>query len=105
MWRSGPPKAGEVRVRHTAIGVNYIDTYFRSGLYQAPSLPFVPGNEGAGEVVAVGEGATGFSPGDRVAYVGTLGAYAEERNVDAKVLVKTPPAVSDDTAAAMMLKA
>jgi NADPH2:quinone reductase len=98
------PGPGEARVRHTAIGVNYIDTYFRTGLYQAPSLPFVPGNEGAGEVVEVGEGVTEVAPGDRVAYVFTLGAYAEERVIPAKALVKVPEGISDETAAAMMLK-
>src|SRR4051812_43020367 len=73
-----PPGAGEVRVRHAAIGVNFIDVYFRSGQYKAPALPFTPGNEGAGVVVAVGDGVTGFEPGDRVAYAGALGGYAEE---------------------------
>ncbi len=101
----GPPGSGQVRVRHTVIGVNYIDTYFRSGLYPAPAgMPFVLGNEGAGEVAAVGEGVSGFRTGDRVAYAATLGSYAEERNIDAKAIVKTPPAVTDETAAAMMLK-
>jgi len=99
-----PPGPGEVRVRHNAIGVNYIDTYFRSGQYQAPSLPFTPGNEGAGVVVAVGEGVTGFQPGERVAYAGALGGYAEERNIPAQFLVKITDDVSDETAAAMMLK-
>jgi len=99
-----PPGTGEVRVRHHAIGVNYIDTYFRSGQYQAPSLPFVPGNEGAGVVVAVGDGATGFQPGERVAYAGALGSYAEERNIPAQFLVKLTDNISDETAAAMMLK-
>jgi NADPH2:quinone reductase len=99
-----PPGPGEVRVRHHAIGVNYIDTYFRSGQYQAPSLPFVPGNEGAGVVVAVGDGVTGFQPGERVAYAGALGSYAEERNIPAQFLVKLTDNISDETAAAMMLK-
>ncbi len=61
------PKAGEVLVRQRAIGVNFIDVYFRTGLYAAPSMPFTPGNEGAGEVVAIGEGVSEFKPGDRVA--------------------------------------
>jgi NADPH:quinone reductase len=100
----GAPGPGEVRVRHYAIGLNYIDIYFRNGSYPAPSLPFVPGNEGAGEVVAVGEGVTGFQPGDRVAYAATLGAYAEERMVPAHFLVKLPDAIDYDTGAAMMLK-
>ncbi|MGA0593847.1 quinone oxidoreductase family protein [Enterovirga sp. CN4-39] len=98
------PGPGELRVRQTAIGVNYIDTYFRSGHYQAPSLPFIAGNEAAGEVTALGEGVTGFSVGDRVAYVTALGCYTAERNVPAAVAVKLPEGVSDETAAAMMLK-
>ncbi|MGH0003095.1 quinone oxidoreductase family protein [Pseudovibrio ascidiaceicola] len=96
---------GEVRIRHTAIGLNFIDTYFRSGLYPAPNgVPFVPGNEGAGIVVALGEGVTGLALGDRVAYAGPLGAYSEERNIPASVLVKIPEGVSDEQAAALMLK-
>jgi NADPH2:quinone reductase len=99
-----PPGPGELRVRQSAIGVNYIDTYFRSGKYQAPSLPFVLGNEGAGEVVAVGEGASGFSPGDKVGYAATLGCYAAERNVPASAAVKLPTGIGEDVAAATMLK-
>jgi NADPH2:quinone reductase len=99
-----PPGPGEVRVRQTAIGVNYIDTYFRSGLYKAPSLPFIAGNEAAGEVTAVGEGVTALRPGDRVAYVAALGCYAAERNVPVAVAVKLPDNVSDEIAAAIMLK-
>ncbi|WP_333825429.1 quinone oxidoreductase family protein [Pinisolibacter sp.] len=99
------PKAGEARIRHTAIGLNFIDCYFRSGLYPAPAgLPLIPGNEGAGTVVAVGEGVTSVAVGDRVAYVGPLGSYAEERNVPADRLVKVPDGVADDVAAAAMLK-
>src|SRR5215210_4552295 len=101
---ASPPGPGEVRVRHHAIGVNFIDTYFRSGQYQAPALPFVPGNEGAGVIVAVGEGVTGFQTGERVAYAGSLGSYAEERNVDAKALLKLADGIDYETAAAMMLK-
>ena len=100
----GRPGPGQLRVRHHAIGVNYIDTYFRTGQYPAPSLPFVLGNEAAGEVVEVGEGVAGFKPGDRVAYVITLGNYAEERLADVKFVVKLPEGVDYDTAAAMMLK-
>jgi len=100
-----PPKAGEARVRHTAIGLNFIDCYFRSGLYPSPvGLPFVPGNEGAGVVVAVGEGVSEVAVGDRVAYVASIGSYAEERNVVADRLVKIPAGVSDEIAAAAMLK-
>ena len=100
----GKPGPGQLRVRHHAIGVNFIDTYFRTGQYAAPSLPFVLGNEAAGEVVEVGEGVAGFKPGDRVAYVITLGNYAEERLADVKLVVKLPDSVDYDTAAAMMLK-
>ena len=99
-----PPGPGEARVRHHAIGVNFIDIYYRSGLYPTPAKPFTPGNEGAGEIVEVGKGVKDFKAGDRVAYVGPLGSYAEERNVEAKFLVKLPKAISYDTAAAMMLK-
>ncbi len=98
------PARGEVRVRNRAIGLNFVDTYFRTGAYTPPSLPFTPGNEGAGEVVAVGEGVTGFAPGDRVAYVMTLGAYAEESIVPAHFLVHLPGAIDFETGAAMMLK-
>lgn len=99
-----PPGKGEIRVRQTAIGVNYIDTYFRTGLYKAPQLPFVAGNEAAGEVAALGEGVEGFKVGERVAYVVTLGCYAAERNVPANMVVKLPDGVSDEVAAGMMLK-
>jgi NADPH2:quinone reductase len=99
------PGPGEVRLRHTAIGLNFIDCYFRTGLYPSPvGLPFTPGNEGAGTVVAVGEGVTGLAAGDRVAYAGPLGAYAEERIAPAERLIKIPDAIDDKTAAAMMLK-
>ncbi|NRG18818.1 quinone oxidoreductase [Rhizobiales bacterium] len=101
----GDPGAGEARIRHTAIGLNYIDTYFRSGLYPAPAgLPFIPGNEGAGVIVSVGEGVDNLKPGDRVAYAGPVGSYAEERIMAADRLVKIPDGVDDKTAAAMMLK-
>jgi len=99
-----PPGPGEARVRHHAIGVNYLDVYYRSGVYPSPPKPFTPGNEGAGEIVAVGKGVKDFKPGDRVAYVATLGSYAQERNVEAKYLVKLPKAIAYETAAAMMLK-
>jgi NADPH2:quinone reductase len=100
----GQPGPGEVRVRNRAIGLNFVDTYFRAGAYAPPSLPFTPGNEGAGEVVAVGEGVDDFAPGDRVAYVGTLGAYAQERIVPVHFLVPLPDAIDFETGAAMMLK-
>ncbi len=99
------PGAGEARVRHGAIGLNFIDCYFRSGLYPAPGgLPFVPGSEGAGTVVAVGPGVTSVAVGDRVAYVASPGSYAEERLVPADRLVKLPDAISFEVAAAAMLK-
>jgi len=101
----GAPGPGEVRVRHTAIGLNFIDTYFRSGLYPAANgLPFIPGNEAAGIIVAVGEGVAGFRVGDRVAYGAAFGAYCTERVMPAAPLVKLPDSIADETAAAMMLK-
>src|SRR5260221_2287251 len=100
----GQPGPGEVRVRNRAIGLNFVDVYFRTGEYEPPGLPFTPGNEGAGEVVAVGEGVGDFAPGDRVAYVETLGTYAEERIVAAHFLVHLPDAIDFETGAAMMLK-
>ncbi len=99
-----PPGKGEVRLRQHAIGVNFLDTYFRTGFYPSPHLPFTPGNEGAGEVVELGPSVQGFKPGDRVAYAGSIGAYGEQRNIDAKFLVKLPRAISYETGAAMMLK-
>lgn len=99
------PGAGQVQVRQHACGINFIDTYFRMGLYPAPGgLPFVAGNEAAGEVVAVGPGVSDLKVGDRVAYVVTLGCYAAERLVAADRAVKLPDAVSYEQAAAMMLK-
>lgn len=98
------PAAGEVRLRHTAIGLNFIDVYFRTGLYPAPQLPFVPGMEGAGEVLELGEGVDHLSVGDRVAYAGAMGSYCQERSMDASKLVKIPDGVSDDEAASMMLQ-
>jgi NADPH2:quinone reductase len=99
-----PPGKGEAHVRHHAIGVNFVDVYFRTGFYPAASLPFTPGGEAAGEVVAVGPDVHDVKPGDRVAYVSRFGGYAEEANVDARLLVKLPPSISYETAAAMMLK-
>jgi len=97
------PGPGQVRVRHTAIGVNFIDTYHRSGLYKLP-LPSGLGSEAAGVVDALGSGVTALNIGDRVAYAGALGAYSEANNVSADKLVKLPAEVSDETAAAAMLK-
>ena len=98
-----PPGAGEVRIRHTAIGLNYIDTYHRSGVYALP-LPAIFGSEAAGVVEQVGPGVSGLKAGDRVAYAMVVGAYAEARNIPADRLVKVPDGVSDQEAAAMMLK-
>ncbi len=98
------PGAGQIRIKQHASGVNFIDTYFRSGLYPAPSMPFVSGNEGAGEVVALGSGVTDFKVGDRVGYVAPLGAYSEERVLQADRAVKIPDAISYEEAAGMMLK-
>jgi NADPH2:quinone reductase len=101
----GRPGQGQVLVRHTAIGLNFLDTYYRSGLYPAPNgLPLVPGSEAAGAVVEVGEGVDWLNPGDRIAYTTPLGAYAEQRVVAADRLLKIPDGVSDEQAAAMMLK-
>jgi NADPH2:quinone reductase len=100
----GKPGPGEVRVRQTAIGLNYIDTYHRSGLYPLP-LPSGIGLEAAGVVEALGSGVTSLAVGDRVAYgTGPIGAYAEERNLPAARLTKLPASISDETAAGMMLK-
>jgi NADPH2:quinone reductase len=97
------PGAGQVRVRHTAVGVNFIDTYHRSGLYKLP-LPSGLGSEAAGVVEALGAGVTSLKPGDRVGYAGQIGAYAETNNVPAEKLVKLPDGVSDEDAAAALLK-
>jgi len=99
-----PPARGEVRLRHTAVGVNFIDIYDRSGLYPRP-LPEIPGREGAGVVMALGRGVRGLRIGQRVAYVqAASGAYCEQRNIAAARLVKLPNAISDEQAAALMLK-
>lgn len=107
-WESvevGEPKAGEALVRHTAVGVNYIDVYHRTGLYPMNDRPYGLGTEGAGVVEAVGEGVTRVSKGDRVAYVAQPpGAYSERRNVPAERLVRLPDDIDDRIAAAMMLK-
>jgi NADPH2:quinone reductase len=100
----GEPLEGQARIRHTAIGVNYIDTYHRSGLYPIP-LPSGLGSEAAGIVEAVGPGVTVVKPGDRVAYAGgPPGSYAQVRILPAQILVPIPNGVSDETAAAVMLK-
>jgi len=99
----GEPGAGQVRIRHTAIGVNFLDTYQRSGLYPMP-LPQIAGNEGAGVVEAVGSGLTELKPGDRVCYTGLVGAYCEQRLAPADRMVKLPEGISEATAASMLLK-
>jgi NADPH2:quinone reductase len=99
----GDPGPGQVRIRHTAIGVNFVDTYQRSGLYPMQT-PAVAGNEAAGVVVAVGKGVKDLKKGDRVAYTGLPGAYCEERLVPADRMVKIPKGISDEQAASMMLK-
>jgi NADPH2:quinone reductase len=105
-WESvdvGAPGQGQVRLKQHAVGVNYIDVYQRSGLYKL-ALPLVPGNEGAGEVVAVGPGVTDFKLGDRGAYAGAVGSYADERLMLADRLVKLPDSIDYKTGAAMMLQ-
>lgn len=100
-----PPARGELRIRNTAIGLNFIDVYFRTGLYPVSKLPYVPGMEGAGVVEALGEGVSGFAVGDRVAYATRpLGAYSERRNLDAQRVVKLPHGVDERVGAAVMLK-
>ncbi|GGD88979.1 quinone oxidoreductase [Aureimonas endophytica] len=98
------PQAGEILVAQKAAGLNFIDVYFRTGLYKAESLPFVLGKEGAGTVVALGEGVSSFAIGDRVAYTAGKGTYAEQVLVDAAMAVKLPDEIDEETAAAAMLK-
>ena len=99
------PADDEILIRHEAIGLNFIDVYFRTGLYPAPSFPFTPGFEGSGIVEAVGSSVTEFKPGDQVAYAGgPLGAYATHRTIPAERVVKKPESIDFNTAAAMMLK-
>ncbi|MBL1257157.1 quinone oxidoreductase [Methylocystis sp. Sn-Cys] len=97
------PGPGEVQIRHRAIGVNFIDIYRRTGAYPA-QYPFIPGHEGAGQIVAVGEGVTDFEEGDRVAYVGALGGYSEARNIAADSVIHLPKSVSYEQGAVVMLK-
>lgn len=97
------PGSGEILIAQQAVGLNFIDTYYRKGLYPA-QLPFAPGTEGAGVVEAVGEGVTRFQPGDRVAYAGGFGAYAQKRTYPAERAVKLPDGVSTRLAAASLLK-
>ncbi len=99
----GDPGPNQARIRHTAIGVNFVDTYQRSGLYPV-QLPMVAGNEAAGVVEAVGQGVTDLKQGDRIAYTGLPGSYCDVRVVPADRLVKLPQGISDEQAASMMLK-
>ena len=99
----GEPSPGQVRLRQTAVGLNFIDIYHRTGLYPQ-ATPFIPGVEGAGLVEAVGPDVAGLKPGDRVAYAGPIGAYAEVRLIAADRLVKLPHEISDEQAAAMLLQ-
>jgi NADPH2:quinone reductase len=99
----GKPGPGQVRIRQAAAGLNFIDVYHRTGLY-AQRTPFIPGVEGAGTVESVGAGVESFKAGDRVAYAGPLGGYAEKRLIEADRLVKLPDGISFDQAAAMMLQ-
>ncbi|HEU4697247.1 MAG TPA: quinone oxidoreductase [Sphingomicrobium sp.] len=99
----GDPRPGQVKIRQEAVGLNFIDVYHRTGLYKQ-ELPFTPGVEGAGVVEAVGPDVTTLEPGDRVAYAGPIGGYAEERLIDAGRLVTLPDAISSEQAAGMMLQ-
>lgn len=106
-WEDVPtpePGPSEVLIKQDAVGLNYIDVYFRTGLYKAPSMPVTIGMEGAGTVTAVGSGVSGIATGDRVAYAGALGAYATERVIAADKLVKLPDGIDAKTGAAMMLQ-
>jgi NADPH2:quinone reductase len=99
----GAPGPGQIRLKQHACGVNFIDTYYRTGLYPA-TPPFIPGNEAAGDVVAVGEGVKDFKVGDRATYNITHGGYAAERLLPAERAIKLPDGISDEQAAGMMLK-
>lgn len=99
----GAPGPGEIKIRHEAIGLNFADTYNRTGLYKV-DLPFTPGSEAAGIVEAVGEGVTDFTAGDRVGYAGPLGAYADERLIAADKVVPLPDGISAEIAASVMTK-
>ncbi len=100
----GSPASGEVRIKHQAVGLNFIDVYFRTGLYPAP-LPNIPGMEAVGTIEEIGTDVTGFAIGDRVAYAcPPIGAYSEERVMPVSGLIKVPDTIDDQTAAAMMLQ-
>ena len=107
VWEDVPtpePGPSEALIKHEAIGLNFIDVYFRTGLYKAPNMPLIIGQEGAGTVLAVGANVTNVAAGDRVAYAGPLGGYATERVIAADRLVKLPDNISFETGAAMMLQ-
>ena len=108
VWEPVPtsePGPGQVAVKHTAIGLNYIDIYFRTGLYKAPTMPATLGMEAAGIVTALGDGVTSLAVGDRIAYAtGPIGTYATDRCINADRVVKLPDTIADQTAAAMMLQ-
>ena len=108
VWETVPtsePAAGEILVRHTAVGLNYIDVYFRTGMYKSPTIPATLGMEAAGVVLALGEGVVDLKVGDRVAYAtGPIGAYTTDRSIAANRVVKIPAGIDDATAAAMMLQ-
>jgi NADPH2:quinone reductase len=101
---AGAPGPGEVRLKQAAIGVNFLDTYYRSGLYPWPATPLIPGAEAAGTIEALGAGVTNFAVGERVAYTVPVGAYRTHRLVPAERLVKLPDAIGFDVAASVMLK-
>src|SRR5438128_6231603 len=106
-WTDVPavePGPGEIRIRQHAAGVNFIDIYHRNGLYKTSGLPFVPGQEGAGVIDAIGPGVTDRQVGQRVAYPAAMGAYSEVRTLPAARTVVLPDAISFETAAGMMLK-
>ncbi|MCL7026941.1 hypothetical protein MKW94_029659, partial [Papaver nudicaule] len=101
----GEPKDGEIRVKNKAIGINFIDVYFRKGVYKAATMPFVPGMEAVGVVTAIGPGLTGRKVGDVVAYCGQpMGSYAEEQIIPADVAVTVPPSIDPKIAASVLLK-
>jgi NADPH:quinone reductase len=100
----GAPAPGEVKIRQSAVGLNFIDVYMRTGLYPIQTFPFTLGMEGCGTIEALGEGVEGFSVGERIAYPMNPGAYAEERVIPAARIVSVPDSISDNEAAAMMLK-
>ncbi len=107
LWEDVPtpePGPNEALIKHEAIGLNFIDVYFRTGLYKAPNMPLIIGQEGAGTVIAVGANVTSVAVGDRVAYAGPLGGYATERAIPADRLVKLPDTIDFQTGAAMMLQ-